>query len=162
MIGKRRQTFRGYTLLELVLVLAILGVALAAVAPSLRGFGTGRLTSEAAIRFLALTRFARSQAISDGCPYRITIDVANGTCTVQMQEIDSFVDVEGRSFKAAEGVRLETTAPLDEGVHCIEFDPTGRSGPADVVFVGSRGQVTVTCDLPTDEYRISTDDEVRS
>ena len=42
---------RGYTLLELVLVLAILAIALAAVAPSLSAFAAGRKAEDAARQF---------------------------------------------------------------------------------------------------------------
>lgn len=155
----------GYTLLELVLVLAILGVVLAAAAPSLGGFGAGRKADEAAARFVALTRLARSRAISDGCLYRIVIDTKTSSWWLQVQEIDTFTDVEGplsSVFSAAEGVTLETSAPMDQALHVIEFDALGRAQTADVFFIGKRKEVAVTCDLPTTDYHVVTDDEVPS
>src|SRR5947207_6133930 len=62
---------RGFTLLELVVVMLILTVMLAMVAPSLSGFGRGRQAEQAAANILALSRWAREQAISDGRVYRL-------------------------------------------------------------------------------------------
>jgi general secretion pathway protein H len=155
----------GYTLLELVLVLVVLAIVSAMAAPSLRGFGAGRKADEAASQFVSLTRWARTQAIADGCPYRIVIDAAAGTWRVQVQEIDTFIDVDGplgKQFTAPEGVQVSTNAPAEQGLNVINFDALGRADPADVVFTGPRGEVGVTCELPIDEYHVVTDAEART
>lgn len=150
-------TSSGYTLLELVLVLAVLAVALAAVAPKLSGFGQGRKAEEAAARFVAVTRWARSQAISDGCNYRIVLEPEAAQWTVQVESGESFADVPsplGRSYSAPEGVTMESDAPLEEDQQVIYFEASGRSDVATVTFTGSRGSVTVVCDAPIDDYHI--------
>ncbi|MBM4024858.1 MAG: prepilin-type N-terminal cleavage/methylation domain-containing protein, partial [Planctomycetes bacterium] len=62
---------RGMTLLELILVLIILSTVLALAAPSLRGFFASRRIDGAAAQILALTQWARSQAVSEGIVYRL-------------------------------------------------------------------------------------------
>ena len=57
---------RGFTLLELILVMVILSTVLAMAAPSLSGFFGSRQTHDTAAQILALTQLARSQAISEG------------------------------------------------------------------------------------------------
>src|SRR3972149_3661562 len=64
----------GFTLLELILVMVILSTVLAMAAPSLRGFFASRQIQDAAAQILALTQFARSQAVSEGTTYRLNFD----------------------------------------------------------------------------------------
>lgn len=58
----------GFTLIELIVVMALLATVLALVSPSLARFFRGRDIEEEAKRFLALTRFARNEAISQSIP----------------------------------------------------------------------------------------------
>lgn len=156
-MSDRMMTMAGYTLLELVLVLAVLAIALAAVAPTLSGFGQGRKAEEAAARFVAVARWARSQAISDGATYRIVIAPDEARWTVQMESGETYIDIPGplgRSYTAPEEVTLETDAPTEEDQQVIYFEPSGRSDVATVRFKGRRGEVVVACDAPIDEYRI--------
>jgi prepilin-type N-terminal cleavage/methylation domain-containing protein len=76
MSAKRPQSARatGFTLLELILVMLILSTVLAMAAPSLRGFFGSRQAQDTAAQMLALTQFARSQAISEGVVYRLNFD----------------------------------------------------------------------------------------
>lgn len=159
----RFMTAHGFTLLELVLVLVILAIALAAVAPSLSGFGTGRRAEEAAAQFVSLTRWAHTQAISDGCVYRIAMDVQANRWWIQMAEDDDFIDVTGpfgRAFTCPEAVTIDTDAQADQGLRYIRFDASGRCDVANVTFKGARGQVQITCDAPIDDYHIVRDAEV--
>jgi general secretion pathway protein H len=70
---------QGFTLLELVVVLAILAVATALVLPSIgRGSETLRLRTEAG-RVAGLLRKARLEAISQRYPTKVTLDRARNT-----------------------------------------------------------------------------------
>jgi prepilin-type N-terminal cleavage/methylation domain-containing protein len=57
-----------FTLVELLLVLALLAVAVAVAAPSLSRFFHGRALDSEGRRMLALTRYAQSRAVSEGVP----------------------------------------------------------------------------------------------
>src|SRR5271169_2313596 len=60
----------GFTLIELLMVMVIIAILTALVAPKLAGFATGRGASYAATQIVALARYGRAQAISEGRPYR--------------------------------------------------------------------------------------------
>ena len=58
----------GFTLIELILVMAVLAIVLAIIAPSLGNFFRGRTLDSEARRFVSLTRYAESRAVSEGSP----------------------------------------------------------------------------------------------
>jgi type II secretion system protein H len=64
----------GFTLVELILVMALLVVVISLIAPSLSNFFRGRNLDSEARRFLALTRYARSRAVSEGVPMLLWVD----------------------------------------------------------------------------------------
>src|SRR5262249_19567201 len=59
---------QAFTLIELILVMALLAIVLGISAPSLSRFFRGRSLESEAQRFLALTRHAQSRAVSEGVP----------------------------------------------------------------------------------------------
>ncbi len=63
-----------FTLVELLLVMAILLVLMGVVAPSLSRSLRGRKISDEASRFLALTEFARDSAVSEGIPMMVWVN----------------------------------------------------------------------------------------
>ena len=73
MTSARQQRF---SLLELILVLALLVAAMALVAPQLRGFFAGRRLDGEARRLWALTRYAREQAMAQAVPVELWLDTA--------------------------------------------------------------------------------------
>lgn len=160
----RVSTSSGYTLLELVLVLALIATALAAVAPSLSGFVKGRKTDESAMQFVALTHWARSQAVSDGTSYQINLDTQAGKWWIGVEDGDSFTDVTGpfgRVYTVGEGVQLDTDIPMVDGKRTITFDAYGRSDVGVVRFIGNGSEIEVACDAPVDEFHIVKPGEVR-
>jgi type II secretion system protein H len=62
-------------LIELILVMAMLLIVLAVAAPSLTNFFKGRTLDSEARRFLALTRYGQSRAISEGMPMVLWVDM---------------------------------------------------------------------------------------
>src|SRR5512133_2687940 len=136
---------RAYTLLELVLVLAILATTIAAAAPMLSAFARGRRAEEAARQFVALTHWARSQAITDGVTYQLVIDASARTWRLNIQEDAvqgeeaTFTEASGpfgRVFAAPEGVEIQSQLPLINGKQAITFDATGRCDTGAIHFVG--------------------------
>ena len=146
----------GFTLLELVLVLTIIAVVLAAVVPTFSGFAAGRKPQDTAARFVALARYARSEAIADGSTYRILFDVNQGTWWLAgeangNQPVDSPL---GRVYQVPEGVRIEADVPVVDGVPTLHFAPSGQCEPGAIRFIGPRSQVQVECDAPIDVYHV--------
>ena len=72
----RRQ--KGMTLIELICVMGILATAMAFSAPMLSRFFAGRTLAEESRRFLALTRFARSEAASQGLSLELRVKPTEG------------------------------------------------------------------------------------
>ncbi|MCW5557293.1 MAG: prepilin-type N-terminal cleavage/methylation domain-containing protein [Verrucomicrobiae bacterium] len=65
---------RGFTLVELILVMALMLAAVAMLAPSLGRFFRGRDLDSEARRFLSLTRYAQSRAVTEGVPMLLWVD----------------------------------------------------------------------------------------
>lgn len=68
------RTSSGFTLVELILVMAVLATVMALSVPSLSRSLRERSLEQEAARFLALTEFARNEAISQGVPMVIWIE----------------------------------------------------------------------------------------
>src|ERR1051325_1191089 len=65
---------RGFTLIELILILALLIVATSMVAPKMADFIRGRALDSEARRFYALIHAGQSRAASEGMPIMLWID----------------------------------------------------------------------------------------
>ena len=68
----------GFTLIELILVMAILTMAVSMTAPTLSRFFRGRTLDSEARRLLALTRNGQSRAVSEGLPMDLWVDPEQG------------------------------------------------------------------------------------
>lgn len=68
----------GVTLIELIIVMALLTTVAALTAPRLTAFLGGRSLQAECTRFIALTRHARSEAISQGVRTEVWLDVQEG------------------------------------------------------------------------------------
>lgn len=65
---------RAFTLIELLLVMALLTVVMALVSPSLGPFLRGRSVGYEVRRFIHLTRLAQARAANEGVPMRLWVD----------------------------------------------------------------------------------------
>ena len=127
------------------MVMLILSVMLAMVAPSFSGFGAGRDAEYAGAQVMTLSRWAREQAISDGRVYRLNFDPSAQTywVTAQVGGVFETVDHEfGRVFTLPDGVVMAWDAPQDSGAHVVDFFPTGRGRPVRIQVTARDGQLT--------------------
>jgi len=123
----------GFTLLELVLVLVVLSVALAMAAPSMQGWSRGSKQRDAAENFLAVTRWARTQAAADARLYRLNIDEQAGKYFLTVQDGQQLVPLGksmGQEFEVPEGNRIEVKDLAGQQLQFLDFYPTGRAQPA--------------------------------
>src|SRR5512143_2179039 len=65
---------RAFTLIELILVMALLTIVISLTAPKLSRFFHGRTLDSEARRLLALTRSGQSRAVSEGLPMDLWVD----------------------------------------------------------------------------------------
>lgn len=88
----RHGRHRGFTLLELVLVLVIAATALAMAAPSLRGWRRGAALRSSMDQVQMLTRLARSEAIAKGKVHRLEF---SENMEFQLKMLDRHAVVQG-------------------------------------------------------------------
>jgi len=100
--GRRSNLRRGFTLVELVLVMLILSVILALAVPVLRGFLLGRREANAVAQLLSLAQFARNEAVSAGNTCRLNLDGSARMYWLSVKE-----DTEFRDLKTEFGRRFE-------------------------------------------------------
>src|SRR5262245_22301102 len=152
----------GFTLLELVLVMFLAALVLAMVAPSLSPWARGQRLQDAADQFVAMTRLARTRAVSEGITYRINIDAPAGSYQLMSQASgQDFAPVQssqGRTFTLPDGMNMQLFAP-DGGAAqepYVDFYPTGRTAPAMVVITPDRGNpITIECPSPAEGFVIA-------
>ena len=153
---------RGFTLLELILVMVVISAVLAISAPSLRGFFASRQTADLAGHILALTKYARSTAIVRGQPCRLNVDSAAGRFWLTVQETGAFVSPTsemGRQHQLPEGasLKLECQARPQAEEEYIQFEPSGRCDVATITIRGRQGdEYLVTTASGGEPYRVIT------
>jgi prepilin-type N-terminal cleavage/methylation domain-containing protein len=76
---------RGFTLVELIVVMAMLAAIMSVAAPRLSRFFAGRGLDLEAGRLLALTRYSQNHAVSSGYPMVLWIDVNQGAYGMREQ-----------------------------------------------------------------------------
>jgi len=160
-IGSSLCPMRGFTLLELVLVMVIMCTVLAMAAPSLRGFFASRQTADAAAQIAALTRFARAQAVAEGTTYRFNLDTETGKYWLTMQAGGVFAALPtefGRSFSLPEGTSATWESPAEVAARgWVAFHPDGRTEAARIRLVGRQGaSFEIGCPSPTEQFHVLT------
>src|SRR5215207_7296719 len=84
---------RGFTLIELIFVLALLAITAVFVTASMGSFFRGRSLNFEARRLLSLTHYAQSRAVAEGVPVILWISPGDSTYGLTIQA--SFNDPEG-------------------------------------------------------------------
>lgn len=175
--------YRAFTLLELVLVLALLALIMALAAPSLRGWARGTRFRNAADGIASTARWARAQSIVQGCIYRMEIDTTGGKYAVSKQSGNDFFAVVppgGQSRELGEDVKIELLAPNgtryqtsyvspstgslsvnnEADVQAIYFYPTGRTDPAMIRLQDNDGKsIAVVCSTAAENFQVVTQAE---
>jgi type II secretion system protein H len=161
MTAQKKQHCRneGFTLLELILVMVILSTVLAMAAPSLRGFFGSRKTHDEAARLLALTQFARSQAISEGIIYRLNFDTNERTYWLTSQQAGVFEELKtefGQIFIFPNDITVELEdMDKDDKDMFFAFTPQGTVTAGTIRLIDRRGLVLeITCPTVTESFSI--------
>jgi len=142
-----------FTLIELVLVMALLLVVFSITFPSLRGFFRGRNLDSEARRFLALTRYGQSRAVSEGLPIELWVNPKQGTYGLQAQPRYTEGDTQARQFTLDKDLQVQASLPQNRSqsqsnlwtqsgrpagsLPTIRFQPDGfiaETSPDQIVF----------------------------
>ncbi len=102
---------RGFTLFELCLVLALLSVAAALIAPALSRFLCGHTLNAEARRLLSLTRAAQSRASSEGVPVLLWFDAAQAAYGMERETTAGRTDTKAIRFEMGDRLRLTVVNP---------------------------------------------------
>ena len=110
-----------FTLIELILVMAMLLIVLGVAFPSLKGFFQGRNIDSEARRFLSLTRYGQSRAISEGIPIMLWIDRQRKSYGLQAQA--GYTESDQKAVQYALDKDLEMEAQLPIGTTMTQWKP---------------------------------------
>jgi type II secretion system protein H len=151
----------GFTLLELVVVMLIIGIVLAMAAPSMRGWGHGMAVRNAGEEFVALTRLARSQAVADATTYRLNVDVQAGQYWLTQQSGSDFVAINnsdlGKMHTLPTGWHIVMNNAASANAASFDFSSTGQADPGNVTISDDQGNsVQINCPTAVDGFRIVT------
>ncbi len=157
---------RCFSLLELIVVMALVATVLGVTMPSLRNFFRSRETANSARQIVVLSRFARERAMAEGQVYLLNFDLDAGRFWVShrdMSDNDSWFNpqlAEGPGLRLPEGVRGYFEEPRGvEGKGWIPFYPDGRTEVVSLRLVGRRGETwRVVCPTPGEDFRVVGDD----
>jgi prepilin-type N-terminal cleavage/methylation domain-containing protein len=107
-----------FTLIELILVMALLTIVISLTAPSLSRFFHGRTLDSEARRLLALTRSGESRAVAEGMPMDLWVDAAQGAFGLEAEPSFDTSDPKAMEFTLDSGLKIEVVnrtvvAPAD-------------------------------------------------
>jgi prepilin-type N-terminal cleavage/methylation domain-containing protein len=143
----------GFTLIEMILVMALLTVAVSFTAPALSKFFGGRTLDSEARRLLALTRHGQSRAVSEGITMDLWLDSEHRTLGLEAQRTFEPNDTKKEELTLDPGLTMEVSlrgsltssnrmsqggavalasvlkrAPVKPGLPAIHFEPDGSIG----------------------------------
>jgi len=146
-----------FTLIELILVMALLVIVIAVASPSLSRFMRGRTLDSEARRFVSLTRYGQSRAVSEGVPVVLWINTRQGSYGLRQEAGYTGQDAKAVDFLLGKDLRLEVaglpaqlgplaqsraTRPTDPNSPMLRFPPDGfidETSPQSVVIRDQSG-----------------------
>jgi type II secretion system protein H len=142
---RRRDAF---TLVELILVLALLVIATSLAAPMLSNFVRGRALDSEARRFAALMHAGQSRAVSEGMPMILWLDEKQGNYGLQAETTGQNGDPKAENLSLDSTVQMTvlnagmTTPVTFRNLPAIRFLPDGsvdENSPATLKLTDSAG-----------------------
>src|SRR6476660_1562259 len=100
---------RGFTLIELILVMTVLTIAVSLTAPALANFFRGRSLDSEARKLLALTRFGQSRAVSEGIPMELWLDATRGAYGLEAEPSYETTDPKAQEFTVDSDMHLQVS-----------------------------------------------------
>lgn len=149
--GEHAGKARGFTLLELLVVLGIIAIVSAMVVPRFGGALHGTAHKTAAKRVAATLRYARSRAVAQGIAYVVVFNLDSDSLSIEGEkpaagDDDSRNDEEESDIKTyvlparvsfAKIVQGESD-DVEEGTVRVEFYPSGASSGGEIWIRGGR------------------------
>ena len=150
-------THRAFTLIELILVLALLVVMAALVLPRMSGFVQGRALDSEARRLLALMHGTQSRAVSEGMPMMLWVDEKAGTYGAEAETSGQNGDPKAEELTVDATLQL-AVAPVGTGTQTTFKNlPAIRFLPDGTVDEGSLPTLKLTDRAGASRWLVETD-----
>ena len=154
--GVTRQAERGVTLIELVVVMAIIAIMALFMVPSI-GEWTAGFRLRGGTKDLADTlQLARLKAISTGNQYRVRLNLNNGSAAESfvLQENDPTLGwtTEGATITLPKGVNIDRVDP--GGIQAGNLDRTFNTNGTASGWAGSATSIIYIENQRNDQYRV--------
>lgn len=133
----KRRWDQAFTLVELILVMAILSVVVTVAAPSLGNFFQGRKQESEARRILSLIRYGQSRAASEGIPTILWFDVKKGTYGLELMPGYS-------AFEDTKYIELEMDSDLQMNVRYSVMRSINRTRSLPAIVIEPDGSFDQT------------------
>jgi len=162
----RRSHPAAFTLIELIMVLVILTLVVAAVAPKLRMFGAGQSMKDRARLIVGLAQYCRTQAVTQGHTYRLNVEPSTRKMWITTDNGSGTYEAPGNEFGAQfelpDNLSMTSDFPThDPDGQYAEFRPNGRTDPGKVQLTNGDGDIVeVSCASPTELFRVLPPGEV--
>jgi type II secretion system protein H len=125
---KQSQSVPGFTLVELIIVMALLAIVAALSAPLLSDSLRQRNLEDEATRLLAMTEYARDEATSQGIPMIISFDQRSQIIAVEPKAGYEGDERRVREFSLGSDIQLavqDSAAKKRSNAEVAEFTPEG-------------------------------------
>ena len=123
-LGRTAVIRSGFTLIELILVMALLTIAVSITAPALANFFRGRNLDSEARRLLALTRQGQSRAVSEGVPVEMWFDTQRGAFGLEVEP----------SYEPSDPRAIEFTVDSDQRLTVLDSNNNLQAAAAGMLL----------------------------
>ncbi len=137
-----RGTRRGFTLIEVVVVLVLLGVVAGVTVPAFRNTAAGGPRAEVTGEVLRLLEGARSTALDRATATRLMLDARSGSYRVEAESAGQRVSIRNGRILLPAGVGLEG----GPGWLPARFTSTGTAVMDTIAVVGPDGATRISVD----------------
>jgi general secretion pathway protein H len=155
---------KGFTLLELVIVLIIISLLVLLITPNLTRTLSHMEAKGAAKRIAAILRYSRSDAINKGRVNLVSFDTSSNVVSVSSVDEEEGEPKAQRFYPLPEGVKMEKIdvgkTLFDSSVPTIEFYRNGGSNGGTASIQGEKGQpYSVRVEMLTGGVKVETPEE---
>lgn len=114
----------GFTLIELILVMALIVIIASIVTPQMSNFFRGRTLNNEARRFMTLTRYAENRAVAEGVPMLLWIDEQSREYGLEAQPGYLEKDDKAVEYQLADDLQIEVGDPISPYGTTSQYDTT--------------------------------------
>jgi type II secretion system protein H len=135
--GAVRFSARGFTLIELILVMALLLIVMAVAAPAFKPFFQARDLDGEARRLLSLAQYGQSRAVSEGIPVDLWLDARERRYGLSAAPgyLDAVEDLRAVEYRMAERLEMEVMLPLTGRSDMWQAMPRGMTNATTIRFL---------------------------